>query len=565
MYNNLKRIVPVKIKIRIKFYLHQAKINFTKRFLQGNPSFPEGNLNDIETLLQEKFGNTQLNNWKHISILTPKHTYWYAELIAKELNKYEINSEIIEDISDCKTNPDAWFVLCAQIFTRLPTLGKCVIFQLEQLNQDRWLDEKYLQILDKCLAIVEYSEVNLKVLTQKRISYQKIFFLPIGIAKFHRNTESNSDLVFYGDSSSPRRQRILAELAKTKKISILDGLFDDDLIARLESAKIIVNVHYYENSLLETIRINQSLSHGVPVISEFAIDQRNYPEYQNVVKFVDLTNDRDFLTALQELTQKKFSLVQDEIQDTHSKIQLKFEYHFARMLLGLGTITLDQMSNNATTFNSQDEFCLSIPETISRFERARELPGEVFVGLRHQLGWVGCGLSYKYLAIQAKSTAKAQLVVFEDDVVFPPNYIMLKEVITSYLSTLQGKWDVFSGLISNLDSDTKVLSVETYQGYQFVTLDHMTSTVYNIFSRRGIDRLISWDENDFSLKHNTIDRYFGSMENLRVVTISPFQFGHDSMSFSTLWGFENTEYDETLKYSLKMLDEKVQEFLSSRT
>jgi len=57
-------------------------------------------------------------------------------------------------------------------------------------------------------------------------------------------------------------------------------------------AKVIVNIHYYENALLETTRICECLSLGIPIVSEMGSDQVHYEGKFESVTFTPL-NDID--------------------------------------------------------------------------------------------------------------------------------------------------------------------------------------------------------------------------------------------------------------------------------
>jgi hypothetical protein len=229
----------------------------------------------------------------------------------------------------------------------------------------------------------------------------------------------------------------------------------------------------------------------------------------------------------------------------------------------MGTISLRELDYFENDLSFDSELCLTLPETVYRFRRARKLPGDVFTGLRHQLGWIGCGMSYKKLANQALQKSYDRIVVFEDDVVLPKNYGEVQKTISNFLDTLKGDWHIFSGLISNLDPETEILSIESFGGLEFVTLNRMTSTVYNMFSKSGLELLSNWDENNFDLKYNTIDQYLGRSKELRVVTVFPFLFGHDNLESSTLWGFNNGEYEDSIVRSSKLLQQKIDDFRKS--
>ena len=81
---------------------------------------------------------------------------------------------------------------------------------------------------------------------------------------------------------------------------------------------------------------------------------------------------------------------------------------------------------------------------------------------------------------------KSQLTVIEDDVVLDDNFEKNFAIVRRYLDTLDGEWDIFSGVIASLHDDVTVSKVEQFEGIDFVTIDRMTSMVFNIYNRWAI-------------------------------------------------------------------------------
>merc|ERR1712070_797038 len=75
--------------------------------------------------------------------------------------------------------------------------------------------------------------------------------------------EKPIDILFYG-SMNPRRAHILNELNKKYNVEIrVNDLWDkerDDLISK---SKIVINIHYYENAIVELHRISYLLCNKV--------------------------------------------------------------------------------------------------------------------------------------------------------------------------------------------------------------------------------------------------------------------------------------------------------------
>ena len=61
----------------------------------------------------------------------------------------------------------------------------------------------------------------------------------------------------------------------------------------------------------------------------------------------------------------------------------------------------------------------------------------------------------------------------------------------------QGQWDVFVGLIADVHADAQVLDVTQEGGETYVTLDRMTSTVFNLYSAKAMT-LIRGDQPTFA-------------------------------------------------------------------
>ena len=66
------------------------------------------------------------------------------------------------------------------------------------------------------------------------------------------------------------------------KIKIINGLYGINLYKEIINSKIVLNIHFYKNAILETCRINEILSCNRIVISELPhkIDIENYNLYK---------------------------------------------------------------------------------------------------------------------------------------------------------------------------------------------------------------------------------------------------------------------------------------------
>eukprot|EP00931_Biecheleriopsis_adriatica_P031575 TRINITY_DN18497_c0_g1_i4.p1 TRINITY_DN18497_c0_g1~~TRINITY_DN18497_c0_g1_i4.p1 ORF type:complete len:237 (+),score=12.43 TRINITY_DN18497_c0_g1_i4:95-712(+) len=175
--------------------------------------------------------------------------------------------------------------------------------------------------------------------------------------------------------------------------------------------------------------------------------------------------------------------------------------------------------------------------------------GPLFTGARQRFRptWVSTGLSYSMLASIALRSGLKRLAVAEDDCVFPPDFDTKSQIVEEYLDGLNDTWDMFSGLIADLHPAAKILSVAMFKGVQFVTIDKMTSMVYNIYNQRLLSLLSAWDAKI------EVDRYIEQQRGLNVVVMLPFLVGHRSEVRSTLWGYTNDQIAQRIHRTEQML------------
>jgi hypothetical protein len=499
-------------------------------------------------------------------IITPPHTVYIAHLIADRLVRYGCLVEIFTAPPEI-FNKNYYVVLCAQIFDRLPPGERRILFQLEQSVSSRWFNKEYFHALNHSLAVLDYSLTNIDFLSSKNIQYPHVYYLPIGASKTYSLTvpesEKTYDILFYGDcNSSTRRKQMLTELQKHFKVKICSEIFGHEMIVAIKKARLVINIHYYEDALLELPRIQECLSLGVPIVSETARDQDEYPELLHVVKYFEAGSIPDMIKAVQQMLDNPPSA--ELIQESVDISSAKFAYMFDRFLIGMEFLPTSYASKlNAQIPKNAEMIALSLPESISRWRKFQSIRTKncyVFPGLRRKPGWVGCGLSYQYLAGVALKYKLPYLTVVEDDVVLNENFEKNLHIIKEFLSIHKHEWDVFSGLIAILDPQCKVLKVEVYKGIKFIFINKMVSTVFNIYDANFLTMFQSWDPDNPDVHTNTIDRYIGSKQNLSVVVTLPFFVGHCDEMHSTLWGFQNTQYNDHIAHSEALLKQKVRDF-----
>lgn len=526
---------------------------------------------------------------KTYAVLTPPHTLYLGYAIQAALSKAGLPCEVFTSKDmlsfSSESAPDFYFVIAAQTFKHLPPGERRIVFQVEQGVSDRWFDSRYLEILENSRATLDYSRFNLAYLAQRGIAYPHVYYAPAGGLSTYSSRQacvprvaSSRRVLFYGDASSPRRKEYLAALSERFDLQMLTNSFGEEVQQAIASAAVVVNIHFYENALLESTRIFECLSLGARVVSESAQDIEDYEGLDAFVDFAPVGDVSALVAAvervLSELDQHQAEQMQSRalhLQHFLQQSQERFEFMLCRSLLGVGSISFEQFYKAVgplKTMANHGAYALSLPETVARraaFVKVQPANIEIFDGLRASPSWVGCALSYKYLSQSALAFGRESLLVCEDDVQLPEDFLEALSHIESHLASRAGRWDIFAGLIAHLAPDVEVLDVEVVGGLTFVTLNKMTSMVFNIYSRRAMTLIAAWDETNPDPHKNTIDRYLEAQPDFRVVTTLVPLFGHREDMQSSLWGVGNSQYSALIDQSRDLLKRKVQAYLQNQS
>ncbi len=562
VYSRLKVLAPkVKRKLRTLLYLirkgdfravkQQLEVNYRKFF-----SPPQ------VAVLPES-----VKQCSEVGILSTPHTMYVARMISTVLSEFGIESTIL-DQNTTVYDDSLHIVICPQMFDKLP--GYYIAFQMEQSVSSRWFTDDYVKILENSLAIMEYSHQNIEYLQhQQGLSYKQIYYTPVSNIDSARSAANEScekeyDVVFYGDINNERRKQFIDELSEEFSVLVISNTFGEELYSQLQRGSVVVNIHYYENALLETTRIHECLTLGLRVVSESSSDIDEHKQLEPYVRFTEIGNIKAMIGAVRdELSaingnQNSMTIPPEDI--------CNFRYFFGRMLVSLSILDInkfDQVEGILNEAQVSAGLALSLPETYDRYwSFADEHPTiKIFPGMRHTDGWKGCALSYRYMARQALRFDREYLEVWEDDVMFEGDRYSDWLNAREYFAANMDAFDMLSGLIADVADDTEVIDAFDVDGHRYAVIDKMTSTVCNIYGKKVLSLLADWDLNNSDVHTNTIDRYL-QQRSLRVLVPVPFIAGHRPEKDSTLWGFSNTTYDDMILESEKKLQRKVDEFLN---
>ena len=206
---------------------------------------------------------------------------------------------------------DLYLVICPQMFSHLPPREKRIVFQMEQSVHPRWFTPDYLNILYNSVVVFDYSAQNIQFLIQQGLPADMVFHVPLSPVPNYPGAEFSNevadsdsapacDVLFYGDLKNKRRQAFLKVLSEHFDVRAERSLYGQDLWRAMAHAKVVVNIHYYENALLESTRICECLSLGARVISEAATDQGQHADWEDLVVFTPINDAQAMVEAIHQ-------------------------------------------------------------------------------------------------------------------------------------------------------------------------------------------------------------------------------------------------------------------------
>lgn len=253
-----------------------------------------------------------------ITIVSPECINTIANILCTLFESIGWKCNVIPDSDTDKYNthfkeyPNHYFFFyCLFLIDKKTVLkkNKYILFQLEQ-NVNDWsvhyksILEHTIHFLENAKQLFDYSTINIEFFKSKGFVMQ---YMPIPYLPSIHNTpcEKTIDILFVG-CMNDRRQRIL-ERVKTvfPSMAILTNTHGDELIHYIRTSKILLNIHYYENAILERVRLNEVLAvPGIMVVSEKPnpADMDICPFYKDLVSFVDMIEGDNYDELIYQLS-----------------------------------------------------------------------------------------------------------------------------------------------------------------------------------------------------------------------------------------------------------------------
>lgn len=163
----------------------------------------------------------------------------------------------------------------------------CVFVNLEQLGAGgAQVPAAYLQLL-RHSAVVDYDADNLAAYTDDPQSVPVVpmlyapYLSPAQPLAWH---ERPIDLLFVGSLNARRKALIERIEACGVQVSMFDSaLYGEERDHFIAQAKAVLNLHFYESSRFEQVRVSHCLSLGTPVISERGAACRPHGAFESAV------------------------------------------------------------------------------------------------------------------------------------------------------------------------------------------------------------------------------------------------------------------------------------------
>lgn len=215
---------------------------------------------------------------------------------------------------------------------------KYILFQLEQ-GIGFFKKPAFLQLLNNTDHILEFTVYNINKYAHLSNTLKYVYpNTPLPLSKLNKYIDIKSkaeqlydtceyDLIFYG-SPNLRRQKILEQLQQKYNIHIFNGIVNEERDNIVKKGKILINLHYYDDNVLETCRFNEGIHCDKIIISENSVnDQFNYELYKDNVVFVDcidneLSNINNLYEKIDHLLIKE-NFVNKFVENYHNKFIIK--------------------------------------------------------------------------------------------------------------------------------------------------------------------------------------------------------------------------------------------------
>jgi hypothetical protein len=181
-----------------------------------------------------------------------------------------------------------------------------IIYQSENIESVYFKNKYYIELLkrNKVLQYSPYTATKCKELYNINCDG----YFNFSYETKHREIKKDIDILFFGCING-KRHYILNEIQQRTNLNIIvtADAFGEDLENLLFRSKYIINISAYDNSVLETHRINKALALGCKVISNYSADKKMNEKYNKHVFFCG-KHVEDYIRIIQTIFPNSFTL-----------------------------------------------------------------------------------------------------------------------------------------------------------------------------------------------------------------------------------------------------------------
>jgi len=431
-------------------------------------------------------------------------------MIQNILKKLRLNSEIIYNL-DINYKEDNFYII---IFTNSNIIPKNYIFwQINDLSiNNLYLDSHFIKLLDNAISIFDINPKNLslyydKIKNKKKIRYCQLPFSNISnIDKI--NNKYEYDFIFFGNKNERIEKilNIINERLKGKYNFIF--LLDKDIKTinnYLLKTKYLLNLNKYKNSNIEYNKFNTAINCNCLILSENSTNDDdiqnkniykdfvdyfdniddNYTNIDKLIKFIDDNLDNNIFNE----KKYKYFIKKQKLEDT-------FRFYLHKNLLSL--FLFNNLDININFNIESNVYCLSLIEDDTRYKKMLKINNDIinhtkFPAFKHNIGHIGCAMSYYTIFYNCKRQNLDSIIIFEDDTLFKNNFKNKFFIIKDFLNHV--KWDIFNGYCCVIDKKEDILEYYIYKGLYFIKIKKMVGMVFNIYNNSVFDKFLNYDYN----------------------------------------------------------------------
>lgn len=173
-----------------------------------------------------------------------------------------------------------------------------VVYNFEQFDtKSNWFNSSYVSLL-KNKPYWDYSKTNIEALrkvypeakaTHVPFAYDSSLDYTYVARDVFRVKPKDIDVLFFG-SMNDRRAKVLDKIKSMGlNVQAVFGVYGPELSVLIHRSKLVLNMHYYDSSVFEAVRVIPLLASRVAVVSEKSVDDDDY-KYLNQTSGILVTD-----------------------------------------------------------------------------------------------------------------------------------------------------------------------------------------------------------------------------------------------------------------------------------